>query len=261
MNLEKTIPNSEERITTTELADYVFRSRRKYLGEAQSGLSIKSNLEAGRLGHEKLEASYNYLKSHQGLSNSKYLGFGAVLPAAVLPLWGVIIIPLELFLLALGLIFLAKNFFVARKSNLIRAQLGIGKGKIIYTDLKAQGEVLHSKRLPLSGKPDAIKKIGWRKYVPIEHKTGSAPGHPYIHHKIQLLAACVLVEENHWGRVPHGILSYPNGSFEIKYTKEDEELIKNLIGMLKADKVLGRASNGNLFKYSMTSVSGIKWQN
>ena len=86
---------------------------------------------------------------------------------------------------------------------------GILSKKKIYTDTENNpGEILYSKTLSLSGKPDyLIKESGM--VFPVEVKTGHTPNSPYVNHTMQLMAYCLLVEENYGIRPTGGFLKYP----------------------------------------------------
>ena len=109
-------------------------------------------------------------------------------------------------------------------------KLGILKNKPIYTDLseKTPGEILYSKIIPLSGKPDALIKEGNMVY-PVEIKTGHTPTTPYLNHTTQLMAYCLLVEENYGVRPVGGYLKYPSKEFKIAYTDEGRQSVIDLV--------------------------------
>lgn len=130
----------------------------------------------------------------------------------------------------LGVILLA--FWYLQTQN-----LGILKNKYIYADSsKASVPILFSKTLNLSGKPDyLIKQKGM--IFPVEVKTGRTPKEPYDNHVMQLMAYCLLVEENYGTRPFGGFLKYPEKEFKIAYTDQAKNNIKEVIGemlLLKA---------------------------
>jgi len=126
-----------------------------------------------------------------------------------------------LFILLLGFILL---IVIAKQ----RKRLGVLMKKRIYQDTQSKpGETMYSKTLNLVGKPDYLiqdKKI----IIPVEVKTGKTPRSPYPNHTMQLMAYCLLVEENFGIRPPGGILKYPEKEFKIAFTKEAENSVREL---------------------------------
>jgi CRISPR-associated exonuclease Cas4 len=122
-------------------------------------------------------------------------------------------------LVCLGLVIL---LFVTKDGQ----KFGILKSKVVYSDTEGQpGEVLFSKTLNLVGKPDyLIKENGL--IFPVEIKTGKTPSSPYLNHTLQLMAYCLLVEENFGIKPVGGYLKYPEKEFKIAYTNEAKESVK-----------------------------------
>lgn len=125
--------------------------------------------------------------------------------------------------LVLGIGLLILWFFQSR-------DFGVLKGRKIYYDTdRLPGEILYSKSLALSGKPDYLIKENNMIY-PVEVKTGRTPREPYQNHIMQLMAYCLLVEEN-FGIRPHGgFLKYPLKEFKIAYTDEAKQSVKEVVG-------------------------------
>jgi CRISPR-associated exonuclease Cas4 len=122
-------------------------------------------------------------------------------------------------LICLSLVFL---LFITKEGR----KFGILKGNKIYSDTENKpGEVLYSKSLKLFGKPDYLISEKGVIY-PVEVKTGRTPNSPYLNHTMQLMAYCLLVEENFGIKPPGGFLKYPNKEFKIAYTKEAKESVK-----------------------------------
>jgi CRISPR-associated exonuclease Cas4 len=90
--------------------------------------------------------------------------------------------------------------------------------RIKFSDMSGQGIVLHSARYGLSGKPDLILKNGIR-YVPIEYKSYTSGGAAREWDVAQLLAYCLLVEEN-LGKTDGGRIIYPDGEFFVPWNKD-----------------------------------------
>ncbi len=123
--------------------------------------------------------------------------------------------------------------------NFLENILGSLTGKIIYHDAtQLPGKTLRAKTLPLIGKPDYILKENGE-YLPLEFKSGKTPKHPYSSHKAQLMAYCLLIEENYHHRPSVGILKYPQKEFRIKYTIEEESLTRRLVNEIIHLKISG----------------------
>ena len=110
------------------------------------------------------------------------------------------------------------------------SKLGVLKNKYIYADTEENpGEILFSKTLALSGKPDyLIKQNDF--VIPVEIKSGKTPNEPYQNHEMQLMAYCLLVEENYGIRPPGGVIKYPHQEFKVAYTDEARNSIRELVG-------------------------------
>lgn len=141
---------------------------------------------------------------------------------------------------------LAALFLIAGLALLVywflsKKNLGTLTTKIVYKDSEnTPGEVLFSKTLALCGKPDYIIKEG-KMLLPIEVKSSRTPGEPYQNHEMQLMAYCLLVEENYGIRPTGGIIKYPEKEFKIAYTNEAKESIKDLVGEMLLIKHSNRA--------------------
>lgn len=141
-----------------------------------------------------------------------------------------ITLPILIFLVGLVLLIL-----INKKGG----QMGILMGDRIYSDTDGQpGEVLYSKTLKLVGKPDyLIKENG--QIFPVEIKTGRTPNYPYQNHTMQLMAYCLLVEENYNVTPKGGYLKYPNKEFKIAYTQEAKRSLRLLV-----EEILKRKQTG-----------------
>ncbi len=120
-----------------------------------------------------------------------------------------------------------------------RRKSGIPRGRIVYEDvgIGTPRKPLLSSRYMLVGKPDYIvEKDG--SLIPVEVKSHPAPRIPYRSHRFQLLAYCLLLEENTGTAPPYGILKYKDRDFKIEY---DEEARKSLLQIM--DEI--RASAGS----------------
>jgi CRISPR-associated exonuclease Cas4 len=124
-------------------------------------------------------------------------------------------------------------------------KFGILNKKIIYKDTdQAPGQILFAKSLALSGKPDYLIKEN-NMIFPVEIKTSRAPLEPYENHIMQLMAYCLLVEENYGVRPVGGFLKYPGKEFKIAYTDEARESLKDLVGEMLLLKHSGKELHCN----------------
>lgn len=118
-------------------------------------------------------------------------------------------------------------------------------GKSIYSDThQLPGQVLYSDIFRLKGKPDYILQKG-SEYIPVEVKTGKTPHSPYPNHVAQLVAYCVLVEEEYNSRPKFGVINYPEREFQIEYTEDQKEKLRRLIGEMIEMKQSGKEPTCN----------------
>ncbi len=105
-----------------------------------------------------------------------------------------------------------------------RASTGLPSGRLVYTDTtrwRPLERPLFSRQHRLSGRPDYVVQHQGA-LIPVEIKSGRSPtGGPYPSHILQLAAYCLLVEEMHGRRPPHGLLVYADDdgqAFEVAYS-------------------------------------------
>lgn len=126
-----------------------------------------------------------------------------------------------------------------------RRNLGVLSGKQIYSDSeKKPGEVLFSKTLVLSGKPDSLIEQNGMVF-PVEIKSSRTPDEPYQNHEMQLMAYCLLVEENYGIRPTGGYIKYPHKEFKVAYTDEAKNAVKDLVGEMLLLKHSGKEPKCN----------------
>ncbi|MBP9719630.1 MAG: Dna2/Cas4 domain-containing protein [Candidatus Levybacteria bacterium] len=134
--------------------------------------------------------------------------------------------------LCIGIIFV---FYLLRKKK----SFGVLLGKRIYQDTEENpGKLLFAKTIPLCGKPDYLLQQN-QMIFPVEVKTGRTPTSPYLNHEMQLMAYCLLVEENYHTRPMGGYIRYPDKEFKILYTKEAEDSLRNIIAEMIEKKQNG----------------------
>lgn len=143
-----------------------------------------------------------------------------------------VFIAIALLILCFGIIIL---WFLRVKEK----GFGILGGKRVYSDSdRKPGIVLYSSTINLVGKPDFIVKDG-DNYIPVEVKTGRTPSEPYQNHVMQLMAYCLLVEENYDQAPIGGFLKYPEKEFKILYTPEAKEAVISLAQEITKLKISG----------------------
>lgn len=128
-----------------------------------------------------------------------------------------------------------------------RARSGLPRGGLIAADVGTWRRLEHplfSSRHQLVGRPDYLLADG-ADLIPVEIKSGRAPGHPYDSHVLQLAAYCLLVAETSGRRPPYGILCYADRSFEIPYTRALEEALLEVLEEMRKDLIRGGASRSH----------------
>lgn len=131
---------------------------------------------------------------------------------------------LALILFVLGIVLLWQSTRQRRSS-------GIPGGKIIYTDTRNWGSVeepLYDRRLGLTGKPDYLIKQD-KIIIPVEVKSSINTQVPYDSHIFQIAAYCYLVQRSYGVRPSHGIINYPNRTYQIPYNSELENALIDLL--------------------------------
>jgi len=138
--------------------------------------------------------------------------------------------------LALALLVLAAGAALWWSSERQRRQLGLPRGRAVYQDRpEDRVPVLRPRTLPLRGRPDLLIAEG-EAIIPVEVKTGRTPREPYPGHVLQLLAYCLLVEEHHGVRPPHGLIRYPEREFRIAYDARRERELRALVATIAREK-------------------------
>jgi CRISPR-associated exonuclease Cas4 len=134
------------------------------------------------------------------------------------------LIPIVVLLVALGLLLVTQHK---------RETLRMPVGTTIYPSRQERhGTLLYSQRHRLMGRPDFLIRNN-DTIIPVEVKTGATPRQPYLGHIMQLIAYCVLVEENFHVRPAHGVIRYPQQEFEIAFTTEYELELESILGEMR----------------------------
>src|SRR5262245_91284 len=101
----------------------------------------------------------------------------------------------------------------------LKRQHGLPGGKVVYSDTGATqmaARPLYSPRYGLTGKPDYL--IATRRgLVPVEVKPTRDDPEPRESHLLQVLAYCLLLEDNEGKPPPYGLLRYRSETFKVDY--------------------------------------------
>lgn len=207
---------------------------------------VRGEGEAIRLGvedHHDLEKSLDLIKEVDqaaGVAETGLIGFNS--GTIVLALAGIMVLTLGFLgknessslgaiIIIFGLIWtLIASFYLYQYltrtdvSMTLRANHGVPAGQIEFSD-KIRAPSYFSEKYMLSGKPDYVIKKG-NDFIPVEVKTGRVPRGPFFSHIIQVVAYCILIEEN-FGKVPpHGILEYADHiQHPIEYDEKGKEMV------------------------------------
>jgi CRISPR-associated exonuclease Cas4 len=125
------------------------------------------------------------------------------------------------FLLVALLLIMAVAGLLAWSARLKRLH-GLPQGKVVYSDTgatKIAAKPLYSPRYGLTGKPDYLLKTR-RGLVPVEVKPTRDDPEPRESHLLQVLAYCLLLEDNEGKPPPYGLLRYQSGTFKVDYNSQ-----------------------------------------
>jgi CRISPR-associated exonuclease Cas4 len=146
-------------------------------------------------------------------------------------------------LLLLACVMAVVGLWLFIRAGAVRRETGLPAGRVTYVDTGAWDRCdrpLFSQRYRLTGRPDYLVQ-NEKGVIPVEVKSGTAPGQPYQAHLLQLAAYCLLVEEQEGRTPPYGILKYDDQAFEIDYTRalraELLDILRDIRRDLQARKV------------------------
>jgi len=177
------------------------------------------------------------------ISERVILGFamaGAVIATAAVSLQGVQNDALAQGFEALALvwlvgasIFLYRSIGALEIAHTTRARYAV-HGDLVYIDsTKEKPKLFVSKKHGLSGRPDAVVLDG-EHHIPVELKTGRVPRGPLFSHILQVVAYCVLLEEEYGKAPPYGIIRYGDTAYEIEYNVDQRSLLLQKLGEMRA---------------------------
>jgi len=184
------------------------------------------------------------------LSERVILGFA--MAAAVIATAAVSLPGIENQALAQGFEALALTWLIGASFFLYRSigALGIAlatraryhvKGDLVYIDSAVEKPKLFvSKRHGLSGRPDAVVMDG-EHHIPVEIKTGRVPRGPLFSHILQVVAYCLLLEEEYGKAPPYGVIRYGETNYEIEYNEDQKKLLLQKLAEMRASIAKGEA--------------------
>lgn len=135
-----------------------------------------------------------------------------------------------IWLVLIGGVLLLLAFLLLTWSARLRRSSGLPSGRLLLSDTDAteRGKPLYSEQYGLAGTPDYIV-VTTRGPVPVEVKPSRTDAEPHESHLLQVLAYCLLVEENLGKRPPYGLLRYSNNTFKVDYNKQTRAHIIHVV--------------------------------
>jgi CRISPR-associated exonuclease Cas4 len=131
-------------------------------------------------------------------------------------------------LLALGVVLLLAWLILRRRTATL-------PGEVIYRD-EPDAPTLVSQRHRLRGRPDYVTREK-RGLVPVEVKSRALgdKGRPYDGERAQVLAYCLLAEEELGGPVSHGLIEYGDGKrVTVPFGDRERREISGLVAEMQA---------------------------
>jgi CRISPR-associated exonuclease Cas4 len=96
----------------------------------------------------------------------------------------------------------------------------------------------------LTGRPDYLVQENGA-IIPVEVKSGRAPGLPYDSHIFQLAAYCLLVESTYGKAPPYGLLRYRDRTFSIDYSPSLQKELEDLLEAIRRQERSGEADRSH----------------
>jgi CRISPR-associated exonuclease Cas4 len=122
----------------------------------------------------------------------------------------------------------------------LRTSTGLPSGRVVASDTGAlrerRGKRLYSEQYGLSGAPDYLIETA-EGVIPVELKPARNDVEPRQSHLMQLLAYCLLVEENYGRRPTHGVLRYANDSFRVDFNDETRAYLIDVLEQMREGAV------------------------
>lgn len=123
----------------------------------------------------------------------------------------------------------------------LRSRATVLPGEVVYRD-GPDARTLVSRRHRLAGRPDYVTREKGV-LVPVEVKSrGLGPnGRPYDSERAQLLAYCLLAEEEFGGTVSHGVLEYRGWRVPVPFGERERREIVALLAEMEATREAHRS--------------------
>lgn len=124
------------------------------------------------------------------------------------------------FWLSIALVIALIGVLALAASSRGRRNSGLPTGEIRASDvgLEERGKPLYSARYGLTGTPDYVVETS-RGTVPVEVKPTRTEEEPHQSHLLQVLAYCLLLEEQSGRKPPYGLLRYSTATFKVDYNR------------------------------------------
>ncbi len=148
------------------------------------------------------------------------------------------------FLLSLAAVLLLSGLALLWRSRIERGHTGLPRGRIVYDDTGAWQVCPHplfSRRYLLAGKPDYVVAQG-HYLIPVEVKPRRTASRPYLSDILQLVAYCLLIEDNFDRTPPYGIIRYAAATFPVEYTSELRRRLLATMESMRRDLVAPEVS-------------------
>ena len=116
----------------------------------------------------------------------------------------------------------------------LRRESGLPRGEVLHFDMDGErrGTPLTSQRFGLTGTPDYIIETD-DGVVPVEVKPSRTDSEPRESHLLQVLAYCLLIEEQEGKRPPYGLLRYKAETFRVDYNSETRQHVISVIAEMR----------------------------
>ncbi len=150
-------------------------------------------------------------------------------------------------LVLLGFVLGGLGLWLLIRSRAAWRESGLPGGRVTYVDTGAWERCerpLFSQRHRLTGRPDYLVS-GRSGVVPVEVKSGRAPGQPYSGHVLQLAAYFLLLEDVEGRQPPYGILKYDDQAFEVDYTSTLRSRLLEALDDMRRDMRAGEVDRNH----------------
>ncbi len=144
-----------------------------------------------------------------------------------------------LLLTSLSAALLAIALFARRDADRLEDEHGFVHGEV-QDQAWLGGQPLRDPEWGLSGKPDYVVETE-AGVVPVEVKTGMTPRTPFPSHRLQVACYLRLLEANGAPLAGHGMLTYPEGVFQVAWDDGTQADLRATLERMAAAQAEGRA--------------------